>query len=49
VLFGKLIELAEAGKGFRVEAYAAEATPPTPSTRRSSSTAHAVGEAIRRR
>jgi type IV pilus assembly protein PilM len=44
----KLIELAESGRGFRVEAYAAEPTPPNAINEKAIVDAEAVGEAIRR-
>ena len=44
----KLIELVESGRGFRVEAYAAEATPPNAINEKAIVDAEAVGEAIRR-
>jgi len=44
----KLIELAQAGKGFRVEAYAAEATPSNSINEKAIVDSDAVGEAISR-
>ena len=44
----KLIELTESGKGFRVESYAAEPTPPNAINEKAIVDADAVGEAIRR-
>ncbi|HEY8520226.1 MAG TPA: pilus assembly protein PilM [Gammaproteobacteria bacterium] len=44
----KLIELAESGRGYRVEAYAAEPTPPNAVNDKTIVDAEAVGEAIRR-
>ncbi len=44
----KLIELVQSGRGFRVEGYAAEATPPNSINEKSIVDAEAVGEAIRR-
>jgi type IV pilus assembly protein PilM len=44
----KLIELAEGGRGYRVESYAAEATPPNAINEKAIIDADAVGEAIRR-
>ncbi len=44
----KLIELIQSGRGFRVEGYAAEATPPNSINEKSIVDAEAVGEAIRR-
>jgi type IV pilus assembly protein PilM len=44
----KLIELVETGRGFRVESFAAEATPPNAINDKAIVDAEAVGEAIRR-
>jgi type IV pilus assembly protein PilM len=44
----KLVELSAAGKGYRVECYAAEPTPPNSINERTIVDAPAVGEAIRR-
>ena len=44
----KLIELVASGRGYRVEAYAAEPTPPNAINERRIVDAEAVGEAIRR-
>ena len=44
----KLIELAQAGRGYRVESFAAEATPPNAINDKAIVDAEAVGEAIRR-
>ena len=44
----KLIELVENGRGYRVESYAAEATPPNSINEKSIVDAEAVGEALRR-
>lgn len=44
----KLIELAESGRGFRVESFAAEPTPPNSINDKAIVDAEAVGEAIRR-
>ena len=44
----KLIELTESGRSFRVEAYAAEPTPPNAINEKAIVDAEAVGEAIRR-
>jgi type IV pilus assembly protein PilM len=44
----KLIELVESGRGYRVEAYAAEPTPPNAINEKAIVDAEAVGEAIRR-
>src|SRR3979409_2276470 len=44
----KLIELAESGGQYRVEAYAAEPTPQNASKEKAVGDAEAVGEAIRR-
>ena len=44
----KLLELAQSGKTFRAECYAAEATPPNSINEKSIVDADAVGEAIRR-
>ena len=44
----KLIELTESGRGFRVESYAAEPTPPNAINEKAIVDADAVGEAIRR-
>ena len=44
----KLIELAESGKGYRVESFAAEPTPPNAINDKAIVDAEAVGEAIRR-
>ena len=44
----KLIELAESGRGYRVDAYAAEPTPPNAINEKAIVDAEAVGEAIRR-
>ena len=44
----KLIELAPAGKSFRVESYAAEATPPNAINEKSIVDVDAVGDAIRK-
>jgi type IV pilus assembly protein PilM len=44
----KLIELVASGRGFRVEAYAAEPTPPNAVNEKAIVDAEAVGEAIRR-
>ena len=44
----KLIELSRSGKRYRVEAYAAEATPPSSVNEKAIVDAKAVGEAIRR-
>ena len=44
----KLIELASAGRGYRVESFAAEATPPNAINDKAIVDAEAVGEAIRR-
>ena len=44
----KLIELAKVGDGYRVEAYAAEATPQNSVTEQAIVDAQAVGEAVRR-
>jgi len=44
----KLIELTESGRGYRVESYAAEPTPPNAINEKAIVDADAVGEAIRR-
>ena len=44
----KLIELVASGRGYRVEAYAAEPTPPNAINEKAIVDAEAVGEAIRR-
>ena len=44
----KLIELARSGDGFRVESYAAEASPPNAISEKAIVDAEAVGEAVRR-
>lgn len=44
----KLIELVENGRGFRVESYAAEPTPPNAINEKAIVDAEAVGEAVRR-
>ena len=44
----KLIELAQSGRGYRVEAFAAEASPPNAINEKAIIDAEAVGEAIRR-
>jgi type IV pilus assembly protein PilM len=44
----KLIELVQSGRGYRVEAYAAEAMPPNAINEKAIVDADAVGEAIRR-
>ena len=44
----KLIELTESGRGYRVESYAAEPTPPNAINEKAIVDAEAVGEAIRR-
>ena len=44
----KLIELVESGRGYRVESYAAEPTPPNAINEKAIVDADAVGEAIRR-
>jgi type IV pilus assembly protein PilM len=44
----KLIELVPSGKGYRVECYAAEPSPPNAITEKSIVDAEAVGEAVRR-
>jgi type IV pilus assembly protein PilM len=44
----KLIELAESGRGYRVESFAAEASPPNAINDKAIVDAEAVGEAIRR-
>jgi type IV pilus assembly protein PilM len=44
----KLIELVENGRGYRVESYAAEATPPNAINEKAIVDADAVGEAVRR-
>ena len=44
----KMLELAQSGKSYRVECYAAEATPPNSINEKSIVDAEAVGEAIRR-
>jgi type IV pilus assembly protein PilM len=44
----KLLELAQSGKGYRVECYAAEATPPNSINEKNIVDSDAVGEAIRR-
>ena len=44
----KLIELAESGRGYRVESFAAEPTPPNAINDKAIVDAEAVGEAIRR-
>ena len=44
----KLVELAEAGRGYRVESYAAEATPANSINDKAIVDTQAVGEAIRR-
>jgi type IV pilus assembly protein PilM len=44
----KLIELVPSGKGYRVECYAAEPSPPNSITEKSIVDAEAVGEAVRR-
>jgi len=44
----KLIELAQVGRGYRVEAFAAEATPPNAINEKAIVDADAVGQAIRR-
>jgi type IV pilus assembly protein PilM len=44
----KLIELAESGRSYRVESFAAEATPPNAINEKAIVDADAVGEAIRR-
>lgn len=44
----KLIELVESGRGYRVESFAAEATPPNAINDKAIVDAEAVGEAIRR-
>ena len=44
----KLIELVASGRGYRVESYAAEPTPPNAINEKAIVDADAVGEAIRR-
>ena len=44
----KLVELSEAGRGYRVESYAAEATPANSINDKAIVDAQAVGEAVRR-
>ena len=44
----KLVELGGAGRGYRVESFAAEATPPNAINEKAIVDADAVGEAIRR-
>ena len=44
----KLVELAQSGRGYRVECYAAEPTPPNSINEKTIVDADAVGEAIRR-
>jgi type IV pilus assembly protein PilM len=44
----KLIELVESGRGYRVESYAAEPTPPNAINEKAIVDAEAVGEAVRR-
>ena len=44
----KLIELAQSGRQYRVESYAAEPTPPNSINEKAIVDAEAVGEAIRR-